>query len=227
MFFGILACIAFIAAIVFLVKGRKGFAILFGIAFLALPGIGGGISDSMAPQHAQPARAVAHHRPRPARTPNRHAERDVAQTYWHDIILGAVMADAYRILARDALGEGATTNASTYVDKAASYSGATVEAAHKDLPPGWDDVEESVTQSMSDMSTAYKHLRNAIDLDTPSEKSDAIQMSDRAKDELTHAIHLARVHYVAMGGKAADISDGTAEAQGMAEIIQTMKAGSK
>jgi len=34
-FFGILACIAFIVAIVFLVKGRKGLAILFGIAFLA------------------------------------------------------------------------------------------------------------------------------------------------------------------------------------------------
>jgi hypothetical protein len=79
MFFGILACIAFIVAIVFLVKGRKGWAILFGIAFLALPSIGGAISDSMTPQHAQPARAVAHHRPRPARTPNRHAERDVGE----------------------------------------------------------------------------------------------------------------------------------------------------
>lgn len=226
-FFGILACTALLTAIVFLVQGRKGMALLFGIAFLALPSIGGAISDSMAPHHAQPVRQTARHRARPVPTPNRHGERETAQTYWHDIILGAVMADGFRVLARDTLGEGDATNASTYVDKAAGYSSATVEAAHKDLPPGWDDVEEAVARSMDDMSTAYKHLRNAIDVNTPSERSNAIQMSDRAKEELMHAVHLARVHYVAMGGKAADISDGSAEAQGMAELIETMKGASK
>jgi hypothetical protein len=226
-FFGILACIALVAAIVFLAQGRKSMALLFGIAFLALPSIGGAVSDSITPHRTQSVRQTAHQRARPAPAPNRHGEREAAQTYWHDIILGAVMADGFRALARDALGDGDTTNASTYVDKAAGYSSATVEAAHKYLPPGWDDVEEAVSQSMSHMSAAYKHLRNAINLNTPSERSDAIQMSDRAKEELVHAIHLARVHYVAMGGKATDISDGTAEAQGMAELIETIKGSSK
>lgn len=69
----------------------------------------------------------------------------------------------YRVLARDAIGAGDLTNASTYVDKASGDRPATVEAAHKDLPPGWDDVEEAVTQSMADMSAAYKKLRGAID----------------------------------------------------------------
>ncbi len=159
------------------------------------------------------------------RPPDRHAQREVAHTWWNKIIVEAAIADGARQGAVDAIASGDLVAASALVKKAHQYSLDASNRVSDGVPDGWDDVAEHLSNAMAGFAAMYEKMERAIDDAKPSTMASAVDDNDNANAELQQAVHLARVHYVAMGGKWSDITDGSSEAKAMGNLVHALDSG--
>ena len=73
-------------------------------------------------------------------------------------------------------------------------------------------MKDHMSNAMANFASMYDRLHSVIDDPKPSTMAAASEDNDAANTELDRAIHLARLHYIAMGGKWNDITDGKSEA---------------
>jgi len=142
-------------------------------------------------------------KPRPV---DHHEEREVAQKYWSAVLVQAVMIEAAQYNLKQSIGHDDLVEASRYAMQARDTARVTAGQIGRNVPPGWQDVEEQTAASMQHFVRAYAAVTDAIDSEKPSDMAAAIEASDTANSEIEKAVHLARLHYVAMGGKWSDIA---------------------
>jgi hypothetical protein len=182
---------------------------------------------SSQPQPVSPKFTVTEPTPKPTPTPtprpkpNLHAHREVAHTYWNGIVIASIMADVARQMAGSAIGDDDLVLASRYFRLAQQYSGAAAKMADEHVPPGWEDVRDAARSSSLTIAEAYGTAQTALDSGKPSDIATALDQSDAARERYAEALHLARVHYIAIGGKWSDLTDGSEEATGLAAVVKS------
>ena len=159
----------------------------------------------------------------PTPKPDMHAAREVDQHYWKQVIVTEILANAALHVAQANLHESDVVSASGNLKEAAKYSSAAHHFASVDVPRGWNDVSAQLSEVTDEFSAGFTTMRKAIDTGAVSDMSDALSHSQAANDKLVIATHLARVHYVAMGGKWSDISDGSDEANAMNGLVDATR----
>ena len=162
----------------------------------------------------------------PTPKPDRHGERQMAQDYWQHVISKAAFAETALTFAGASLVNEDKVSAYQMLQRAKQYAFDAANASSENVPPGWDDVHEHMSNAMSGFGTAYEKMADALDSDRTSDYAKARDDAGYAQSEYGEAVHLARVHYISMGGRWQDVSDGTVEAKSMMDLFKAL-AGSK
>jgi hypothetical protein len=158
----------------------------------------------------------------PTPKPDRHAQRQVEHDYWERIIEKGAVAQSALTLAGAALLNEDRASAYEILKKAKTVAFDAANESSDGVPDGWDDVKDHLSNAFADYGTAYDTMAGALDSDKPSEYAQAREYAQSAQDEFDQAVHLARVHYVDMGGRWQDVSDGTAEAKSMQDMLKAL-----
>jgi hypothetical protein len=161
----------------------------------------------------------------PTPKPDHHADRQIAQDYWQRVIGKAAFAQNAMLFATANAMNADAVSTYQFVKTAKKFADDGANEAGTNVPPGWDDVSEHMSNAMSGYSAAFDRALAAIDSEKTSDWAEALQSTRDAKDEYDQAVHLARVHYMDMGGRWQDVSDGAAEQKALLQLEQMMLGG--
>lgn len=157
--------------------------------------------------------------------PDRHADRQIAQDYWKRVIGKAAFAQNAMLFATANAMNADAVSTYQFVKTAKKFADDGANEAGTNVPPGWDDVSEHMSNAMAGYSAGFDRALSAIDSEKTSDWAEALESTRNAKDEYDQAVHLARVHYIDMGGRWQDVSDGAAEQKALVQLEQMMLGG--
>ncbi len=160
----------------------------------------------------------------PQAPPDRHSKRAAARDWYLRIINPSATTRAAIIIASDEINNGDTVDASAILKKASEQASQSLLATEEDAPAGWDDVKSSFQAASAELKLSVDNFHDFLDNQVPSKGADAKEHLENYANDFMQAVHQARVHYIAMGGKGSDLSDGVDLMNTEVEVFRSMES---
>jgi hypothetical protein len=152
-----------------------------------------------------------------------HARRATAQEWYLRVVNQVSLTRACVTIAGDFIEKGDSVNASAILKRAIDTAAKAASAANDNTPEGWSDVQGSFFSATNDLKDAVSSLRSYLDNQEPSSAADSKDKVESSAESFRRGVQQARSHYVAMGGKSDDLSNGSDMTESTIKLLRSME----
>jgi hypothetical protein len=160
----------------------------------------------------------------PTPKPDFHAMRQPYQEYWNKVIGKLAMSYVCISFAAKSVADSDLVEASKILEKGQQFADDAKNDTSGGVPERWnnDDIGLKLFAASNKLSDGISKARAFLDDGKPSEMAEAQNDAAEARAYVDDATHAARVNYMDMGGRAADLESLPDQANGLLSVFTSL-----